>query len=269
MGGHSLELFPAITRLLPNWTIRYSGLGKLPWFQDVFKSVTLNHAYKSVFAIGSFSSFSTFQEYMNGLGFITDPTTAAPIPSSIYNISMVSINEAFSPLLGVDVTLHNNLTAKLEYRSTRVLSLSTTSVQINEAISRDWVLGLAYRINDLNLFNSGRNRRMSRNRNKQQQAQTTTSTSNSTSSNRGLNLRLDCSYRRQASISRDIATMTSMATGGNTAFKFQFSADYNLSKLMTMTMYYDQQVNNPLLSSNSYPTTTHDFGISLKFSLTR
>nr|WP_146026976.1 hypothetical protein [Hoylesella timonensis] len=60
-----------------------------------------------------------------------------------------------------------------------------------------------------------------------------------------------------------------MATGGNTAFKFQFSADYNLSKLMTMTMYYDQQVNNPLLSSNSYPTTTHDFGISLKFSLTR
>ena len=56
---------------------------------------------------------------------------------------MVSINEAFSPLLGVDVTLHNNLTAKLEYRSTRVLSLSTTSVQINEAISRDWVLGLS------------------------------------------------------------------------------------------------------------------------------
>ena len=80
---------------------------------------------------------------------------------------------------------------------------------------------------------------------------------------------MDCSYRRQASISRDIATMTSMATGGNTAFKFQFSADYNLSKLMTMTMYYDQQANNPLLSSNSYPTTTHDFGISLKFSLTR
>lgn len=269
MGGHSLDLFPAITRLLPNWTIRYSGLGKLPWFQDVFKSVTLNHAYKSVFAIGSFSSFSTFQEYMNGLGFITDPTTAAPIPSSIYNISMVSINEAFSPLLGVDVTLHNNLTAKLEYRSTRVLSLSTTSVQINEAISRDWVLGLAYRINDLHLFDSGRNRRMSRNRNKQQQAQNATSTSSSTTSNRGLNLRLDCSYRRQASISRDIATMTSMATGGNTAFKFQFSADYNLSKLMTMTMYYDQQVNNPLLSSNSYPTTTHDFGISLKFSLTR
>ena len=50
-------------------------------------------------------------------------------PSSMYNISQVSINEAFSPLLGVDVTLQNNLTARLEYRQTRVLSLSMTSVQ--------------------------------------------------------------------------------------------------------------------------------------------
>ena len=38
---------------------------------------------------------------------------------------------------------------------------------------------------------------------------------------------------------------------------------------MTMTFYYDQQTNTPLLTSNSYPTTTRDFGLSLKFSLTR
>ncbi len=52
----------------------------------------------------------------------------------------VSINEAFSPLLGVDVTLQNNLTARLEYRQTRVLSLSMTSVQLNEASSKDCTL---------------------------------------------------------------------------------------------------------------------------------
>ena len=70
-------------------------------------------------------------------------------------------------------------------------------------------------------------------------------------------------------ILRDIATMTSNASSGNTALKFSFKADYTISKLMTMTFYYDQQVNTPLLSANSYPTTTRDFGLSLKFSLTR
>ncbi len=84
-----------------------------------------------------------------------------------------------------------------------------------------------------------------------------------------MNLRFDLSYRKQAAITRDIATMTSQASSGNTAFKFSFNADYTLSKLMTMTLYYDQQTNTPLLTSSSYPTTTRDFGLSLKFSLTR
>ena len=46
-------------------------------------------------------------------------------------------------------------------------------------------------------------------------------------------------------------------------------ADYTLSKLITMSFYYDMQTNTPLLSSSSYPTTTHDFGLNLKMSLTR
>ncbi len=58
--------------MLPNWTIRYSGLGRLPWFNEHFKSVNINHSYKSVFAVGSYNSYSTFQEYMNGLGFVSD-----------------------------------------------------------------------------------------------------------------------------------------------------------------------------------------------------
>ncbi len=272
MSGKSLSLFPALSRLLPNWTLRYSGLSSLPWFRDVFKSVNINHSYKSIFAIGSYNTFSTFQEYMNGLGFITDATTGNPTPNSMYNISAVSINEAFSPLLGIDLTFNNNLTTKIEYRTTRVLSLSTTSIQINEAVSRDWVIGLAYKLNDFNLFGMGGSRRIkSKARNKQpQQNQTqSTSTRNSSNPNHDLNLRLDISYRRQASISRDIASMMSAASSGNTAFKLSFMADYTLSKMLTMSFYYDHQTNTPLLSSNSYPTTTRDFGLSLKFSLTR
>jgi cell surface protein SprA len=80
---------------------------------------------------------------------------------------------------------------------------------------------------------------------------------------------MDASYRRQASITRDIATVSSTATSGNNAFKLSFAADYSLSRLISMTFYYDRQSNTPLLSAGSYPTVTQDFGLSLKMSLTR
>ena len=87
--------------------------------------------------------------------------------------------------------------------------------------------------------------------------------------NHDLNLRLDFSFRKQAAIVRDIASMVSSASSGNNALKLSFSADYTFSKLLTMSFYYDRQTNTPLLSSSSYPTTTQDFGLSIKFSLTR
>lgn len=276
-GGNSLNIFPTLSRMLPNWTVRYSGLSKLPWFRDMFKSVNINHSYKSIYAVGAYQSYSTFMELMGpGLGFISDATTGMPVPSSMYNVSTVSINESFSPLLGIDVTLQNNLTCKLEYKTIRTLNLSMTSVQINESSSHDWVLGMGYTISNFNPFGpkarkvkSGR--KSGNGQNDAQQKQNSSSRNNRSSSgyNSDLKLRLDLSYRKQAAISRDIASMTSAASSGNTAFKLSFSADYSFSRLLTMSFYYDRQTNTPLLTSSSYPTTTRDFGLSLKFSLTR
>ena len=276
-GGGKLDIFPSLSRLLPNWTVRYSGLAKLPWVRDVFKSVNINHSYKSIYAVGAYQSYSTFVELMGpGLGFISDATTGMPTPSSMYNVSTVSINESFSPLLGVDMTFNNNLTCKLEYKTIRTLNLSMTSVQINESSSHDWVVGMGYTVSNFNLFGSRNHRKIKSSAKKggadnqdQKKATATQSRNRSNGYNSDLKLRLDLSYRKQASISRDIATMTSSASSGNTAFKLSFSADYSLSRLLTMSFYYDRQTNTPLLTSSSYPTTTRDFGLSLKFSLTR
>ena len=253
--GKSGAIFPSLLSMLPNWTVRYGGLSKLPWISDHLKSLNINHGYKSVYSVGSYT-----------------------LPS----IPTVSINEAFSPLIGVDATFQNNLTAKLEYRTTRVINLSMTSVQINEALSRDWVVGMAYKLQDFRLFGAGSSRKIkqaqSRSKSgKASKASSTSDTSNSSSTssssksgvNHDLNLRLDISLRKQAAITRDIATGVSSASSGNSAFKLSFMADYTLSRLLTLTAYYDAQTNTPLLSSSSYPTTTHDFGLSLKFSLTR
>ena len=255
-GGGSLDLIPALTKLLPNWTIRYSGLSKLKWFNEHFKSVNINHSYKSVFALGSYTSSS---ETASMLG---------------WNVPTVSINESFSPLIGADVTFLNNLTLKAEYRRTRVLNLSMTSVQINESRSNDLVIGMGYKISNFRLFGAGTSRKIKKAQGgskskKDANSQKQTANSKKSGVNHDLNMRLDISLRDQAAITRDIATRSSSASSGNSALKVSFMADYTLSRLLTVSAYYERQTNKPLLSSSSYPTTTHDFGLSMKFSLTR
>ena len=224
------------------------------------------------------------------MGYVQNATTGTYVPSSMYDISNVSINEAFSPLIGLNATLQNNMTLKLEYRKTRVITLSMTSAQINEACSSDIVFGMGYKINDFkigSLFGgksntqkaSAKNRRNSaRGRageaDDNQQNARNNRNNNRTSGGRSsishdLNLRLDISQRYQDAITRNIQTSLSEATSGNMAFKLSFAADYSMSRYVTFSLYYDLQRNEPLLSSSAYPTITQDFGFNMRFQLTR
>ncbi|MBO4906565.1 MAG: cell surface protein SprA [Bacteroidaceae bacterium] len=288
-----LDIFPALTHMLPNWNISYKGLSTLPWVRQHFKSVTLTHGYKSIYSVGSYNSYSSWIEYMGGdnMGYVLNTTTGTYQPSSMYDISTVSINEAFSPLAGINVTLQNNMTLKLEYRKTRVLTLSMTSAQINEATSADIVFGWGYKINDFkfsSLFSGGksssqkasaRNRRQSAGRQARDRENSANNNNNSSqgrSATTGrnnfahdLNMRIDFSYRNQDAITRNIQTLLSEATSGNRAFKTSVAIDYTMSRYVTFSLYYDRQRNQPLLSSSAYPTITQDFGFNLRFSLTR
>jgi cell surface protein SprA len=58
----------------------------------------------------------------------------------------------------------------------------------------------------------------------------------------------------------------SEATSGNKAWTIKFSADYQLSKMLSLRLYYDKQINTPLVST-SYPTINTDFGVTMNFSL--
>jgi len=266
---------------MPNWSLSYSGLTKLsPWFGRHFKSFNINHAYKSVYSVGAYNSYSNFMEYMNGWGFIKDVTTGNPIPSSMYNVSTVSINELFSPLIGVDMTFNSGLTAKMEYRKTRTLNLSMTSVALTENFSNDIVIGMGYRLKDLNLFGAktiqsseGRKAKKSKGKNKKDEEADKNANSRTKTRVGGvshdLNIRADFSYRLQNALNRNIQTAVTTATSGATAYKFAISADYTFSRLLTLSGFLDWQRNVPIVSQSSYPTTTADFGVSMKFSLTR
>ena len=289
-GGGGLDIFPAITRMLPNWSINYKGLSNLPWVRDHFKSVNLTHGYKSIYAVGSYNSYSSWVECMGtgGLGFIQNTTTGSYIPNSLYDVSTVSINESFSPLIGINTTLNNNMTFKVEYKTTRVLNLSMTSAQLTETASKDFVIGWGYKINDFSLSSLFRSRKASEqvarntrqrngrnandrneNNNNAAGASQNTRSSRTQKVSHDLNMRFDFSIRNQSAIKRDLQTNLCEATSGSSAFKTSAQLDYTLSRLVTLSIFYDRQRSEPLLSSSSYPTITQDFGMTMKFSLTR
>ena len=248
----SLDIFPKFMSMLPNWKIRYSGLSKLPFFEKYFKSVNIEHGYKSVYAVGSYSTYATYMEYTNGIGFVSNSTTNMPVPSGRYNIGAVSINESFSPLIGVDVTTDNNLTVGAKYIKSRVLNLSLTAIQLVETHTEEIAFNVGYKIVNFKIFGGGKKASKS----KEQKGN-------------DINLRADFSFKNNTSLCRSIDLGTTQATSGNKSFNYSFTADYAYSKNMTISVYFDRQKTIPLISASSYPTTTTDFGVSMKFSLTK
>ena len=248
----ALDIFPKFLSMLPNWKIRYSGLSKLPFFEKYFNSVNIEHGYKSVYAVGSYSTYATYLEYTNGIGFVSNSTTNLPVPSGRYNIGSVSINESFSPLLGFDVTTKENLTIGAKFIKSRVLNLSLTAIQLVETHTEELAFNIGYKIIGFKLFGGGKKANKSKE-----------------SKGNDINLRADISFKNNTSLCRSIDLGTTQATSGNKSINYSFTADYAYNKNMTISVYFDRQKTIPLISASSYPTTTTDFGISMKFSLAK
>ena len=251
-GGHSvsgnkLSLFPSLLQSLPNWRITFDGLSSIPVVAKYFKSLTLNHAYNCDYTMAAYSSYSNW--ISNGsVGFIQDVTTGNPIPSSQYNIGSVTITESFSPLLGIDATFKNSLSTRLMYNTQRNLSLNITSSQIMEMLSKEWVVGLGYMLKDFNLILKLKN--------KQSKVKN------------DLTLRCDFSIRDTKSLMRNIESDNVQPTDGGTTTSIKISGDYVFSSMLNIKLFYDRNMSNPLISS-SYPMSTTNFGVALKFLLTR
>ena len=242
-----LSAFPSVKSLLPNWRVTYDGLIRIPVIRKYFKSMMLSHQYRCSYSVGAFSSFLDWVDAgQDGLGYIRDIQTGNPTPSSPYDIAAVSITEGFSPLFGVDATLLNNITGKFELRKTRNLSLNISSYQLVEALSNEFVIGVGYKLTEFN---------------KVLKMKKTRDFSND------LTIRLDFSYRKMQSLIRKIEDQFTQATSGNIAKTIQFSADYGLSRALTLRAFYDLQINEPIVSTSSSPTSNSNYGISLRFSL--
>ncbi|MGM0406533.1 MAG: cell surface protein SprA [Bacteroidota bacterium] len=236
-----LNLFHQIP--LPNWSVRYDGLKDIPFIKKYFKSINLSHTYRSSYNVGSFINNSEYEE-MDGYSYVIDQLNNF-IPQ--YQVNSISINEQFSPLVNIDMTWNNNLTTRFEMKKARTVTLSFTNNQITEVLSEELGISLGYRFDDFNLiFDFG---------NQQENFKS------------DLNIRANFKIRDNKTILRKIVEDDELPSAGQKATIIGVSADYMLSNRLTLRLFYDQNISDPLIG-NAYRTSNTDIGFSLRFTLT-
>ena len=243
----SLSAFPSLLSMLPNWTMTYDGLSNIPWIKSRFKSIRLTHAYSCFYQVNNYSSFSSWVGTGDDLGFIRDVLSGKPTPSSPYSFSSVSIAEMFNPLIGLDGAMNNNMTINAQFNNYRTLNLSLASYQIIESIQKEIIVGLGYRINEFNRIIG--------------------LTPKKNNFNNDLNLKADISHKTNQALLRSIEENFTQATSGTTTVTLRLTADYTLSRALTLQAFFDRVLNEPLITSTSYPTTNSNFGVSIRFTL--
>ena len=164
------------------------------------------------------------------MGFIPN-ADGAPIPSSPYNISTVAITEKFAPLIGLAVTLKNDLRFNAEYRDGRTLTLNSDAGQLVEANTRNITAGVGYKIVGFNTVLKMRG-------------------SGQGISN-DLTINADFSYQQTQALIRRIEDQLRAGHIRHAHHQFNLSASYVMSRRMTISAYIDHQINTPLISSLS------------------
>jgi cell surface protein SprA len=245
-----LSPFPSFAEVLPNWRITYDGLVNLGNLRNIFKSFTLTHAYQCTYSVGSYSSYLNWIGVDGDrMGFTLDALTGQPIPSSPYNISSVAITEKFAPLIGVNMTLKNEMQFNVEYRDQRTLTLNSSAAQLVEATQRGITVGGGYKIVGFNTFLKMKGSQQG--------------------ISNDLTLNTEVSFQNTQALMRKIENNYTQATSGTRTLNINFTASYVMSKKITLSAYFDHQVNTPLVTTSSYPTTNTSYGISINMSLTR
>ena len=243
----TLSSFPSLIHIKPNWSITYDGLTRVNFIKRYFKTFSISHAYRSTYSVNSFSSNLNYYEGGDGFSWVRYELDKQNfIPE--YEVNGASLNEQFSPLINLDVTMINDIIAKIEIKKTRTLNLGFSNNQLIENKGNEIVVGTGYRLKDIKINVDVANFK------KQLKSD--------------VNLKLDLSIRNSTTITRKIVEEIDEITAGSKILTLKFSADYVISDRFNLRFFVDRIVNTPKLS-NSFKTKNTNIGVSIRLSLTQ
>ena len=228
---------------IPNWKITYSGLRNVPIINGQFSKFDILHAYTATYtAAGVQSSI----DYFNTL--TSDLSTGRDINNDYINpftFAQVGYVENFSPLIGVDVTMRNNMQFGIQYNRMRTLLLGLVNQTLTEDSNSEYVVRIGYIIRNFQLGMTN-----VRGRGKAKGSD--------------LNIRGDFSLRDSKTSITNILLDDSQITGGQRLMNIKISADYNVSENLNLRVFYEQMTSKYKIST-AFPLSTIRAGISATF----
>ena len=241
--ANSVELNMFRKFALPNWSVNFSGLSKIPALKKIFKTINITHSYKSNYSI---SSWATNLNYSESDPMMMYDGTNLRVPQ--YEMAQMVISEQYAPLIGVKLAFNNNFSPSFDFKKSRTVTISFINNQLTESEGREIVIGCGYTFKDLGLtFSSG---------------------GGSKKTSNDLTMKLDIGFRKDKTTLRSIDENYSQISSGQNKINIYLTADYDFSTRLGMQAFFRHDVTDPFIA-NSYKTSNTFAGVTLRFSLTQ
>lgn len=237
---------------LPNWSLNYGGLSKLPGLSDVFSTVSINHAYSSSYDVSNFvnsplyTSGLTLDRSLRDAGLASEFNENGDLVS-VYLAQQVVMTERMAPFVGVNLRTKTNWGVRLDYNRERNLALNLSNIQVTERQKKDFTLNISFAKAGVQIPFRINGRKES--------------LPNELRFNMGLTLSDTKVVQRRI----DEAPIV---TDGIKIFRLNPTVDYKINDALLLTFYFERNVNDPRVST-SFLNARTTFGGRIQFSLSQ
>jgi cell surface protein SprA len=217
----------------------------IAWIRQNFRSVILEHSYRSVYSILQFSNNLKYDND-DPYGAVNRDIVGNFNPEMLYN--GVSLIEEFAPLMKIDLKMKNSFSIRAAYNKDKALNLNFNNNTVTEINGNEIIVGLGYRIKNVVMkFKTG---------------------TRITKFQGDINFKADVGIRnnltqiRSYGITDDI--LNNQITGGQNLMTIKFLVDYSLNKNLLTSFYFDYNKSKFAIST-TFPRTSINSGISVRY----
>mgnify|MGYP005733652283 FL=1 len=219
----------------------------MKWFRKNFKRFSVTHGYNSMYTINQFRSNLDYSQPNFDQSYTLQNPDVFDQSDNYKNktlFSNINLMEQFSPLIKVDIEMKNSFKLLTEIRKDRLLSLSFDNNLLTEIQGNEYIIGLGYRVKDLQIRSRlGGSRQLIKS---------------------DLNMKADFSIRNNKTIVRYLDLENNQVTSGQTILNLKYSADYAFSQNLTGIFYFDYSFSEYAIST-AFPQTTIRAGFTMRY----
>jgi cell surface protein SprA len=251
----------------PNWNLNYNGLSKIPMFKNLFNNVRITHGYKSSLTINSFESDLSYDDYdetIPGEVGQRNPNNLDTLSANYYSrflLPSIIIEEQFSPLIGIDVKMKNDMNISFGYSKKRSLAMGFISYELAETRSTTVDFGFDWKLKDVRIgflpgFNNAANKK-----------KVSSKKPGDAKLGNDLSILFDVSFSDNITLNHLLDQQAgARATRGSKDITISPSLSYDINKNVNLRFFVDYRRQQPYVS-NSYLVINTEGGITVRVKL--